>query len=51
MESKIWEISIIELKNNKKRYKVTRKISELSITETKFFEKKEEATKQFEEWL
>lgn len=51
MENK-WEVSIIELEDNiGKKYKVTRKIAELSISETKIFRTKEEARKQLEEWL
>lgn len=32
-------------------YKVTRRMAEMSIAETKFFSSKEEAKRQFEEWL
>ena len=49
--NKVWEVSIVELKANGKKYKVTRKIPELFVSEAKFFETKEEAKKQFEEWL
>jgi len=50
--SKKWEVSIVELKNNgAKKFKVTRRIPELSVAETKFFRTKEEAKKQFDEWL
>ena len=49
---KKWEISIIELKDNKgKKYKVTRRIPELSIAETKVFMSKKTAKKKFNEWL
>lgn len=49
---KKWEVSIIELKNNgDKKFKVTRRIPELSIAETKFFRTKKEAKKQFDGWL
>ena len=49
---KKWEVSIVELKNNgTKKFKVTRRIPELSVAETKFFRTKEEAKKQFGEWL
>ena len=34
-----------------KRYKVTRRIPELSVAETKIFNSKEKAKLQFEEWL
>ncbi len=37
--------------NNTLKYKVTRRIPELSIAETKIFNSKEEAKRQFEEWL
>ena len=46
-----WEVSIIELENGGKNYKVTRIIPNLSVAETKMFKEKEEAKKQFEEWL
>ena len=46
------EISIIEIENDiGKKYKVTRRIPELSISETRVFRSKEEAKKQFDEWL
>lgn len=45
-----WEVSIMELENGRKKYKVTRRIPVLHISETKIFETKEEAKKQFEEW-
>lgn len=49
--SKKWEISIIEFGNNEgKKYKVTRRLPDMSVAETKLFESKEEAKKQFEEW-
>ena len=32
-------------------YKVTRRMSEFSVAETKIFRSKEEAFKQFEQWL
>lgn len=48
---KRWEISIIEFKNHTgKKFKVTRKIPELSIAETKIFRSKKKAIKKFEEW-
>ncbi len=50
-ETKKWEVSIIELRNGGKRYKVTRKIPELSVSETKVFPTKEEALEQFRKWL
>jgi hypothetical protein len=47
-----WEVSMIELEGSEgKQYKVTRRISELSVSETKVFRSKEDAIKQFEEWL
>ena len=46
---KKWEVSIVDLKNNgDKKFKVTRRIPELSVAETKFFRTKEEAKKQFD---
>jgi hypothetical protein len=53
MESSIkWEVTMIELQENgKKKFKVTKRIPYLKVSETKIFESKEEAKKQFEEWL
>ena len=48
---KKWEISITELKDNGKKYKVTRRLPELSVAETKVFKIKKKAIKQFEDWL
>ena len=46
------EFSIIELKENGEiKYKVTKRIPYLSVSETKIFKSKEEAKKQFYEWL
>lgn len=33
------------------KYKVTRRLAEMSVAETKIFHSKEEAKQQFEEWL
>jgi len=49
--NEVWEVSIRELKDNGKKYKVTRRIPELSVSETKLFGSKEDAKTQFEEWL
>lgn len=49
---KKWEVSIIEFQDETgTKYKVTRKVTALSVSETKIFNTKEEAKKQFEEWL
>ena len=45
-----WEVSIIELKDNGSRFKVTRRIPDMKVAETKMFDSKEEAILQFEEW-
>jgi hypothetical protein len=46
------EVSIIKLKyNNIDKYKVTRRLPELTVAETKIFFSKKEALAQFEEWL
>lgn len=51
-ETKKWEISIMEYENHEgKKYKVTRRLPDMSVAETKIFESKEEAKKQFEDWL
>ena len=50
--TKKWEVSIIEFENDVgKKYKVTRRLPYMSVAETKVFKKKEDAKKQFEEWL
>jgi len=47
-----WEVSIIELERDEGVcYKVTRRMFSLCVAETKVFCSKEEAQKQFEEWL
>jgi len=47
-----WEVTMAEFKENgKTKYKVTRRMPELTIAETKIFAIKEQAQKQFEEWL
>ena len=51
MTNKKWEVNIIELKDNGKRYKVTRRIPDMSVSETRIFKSKEKAIKQLEEWL
>lgn len=49
---KKWEVLIIEIENDVgKKYKVTRRVPEMSVAETKVFRSKEEAKKQFDEWL
>ncbi|MBD3355087.1 hypothetical protein GF361_03830 [Candidatus Woesearchaeota archaeon] len=49
---KKWEVSIIEIENTiGKKYKVTKKIPEMSVAETKVFRSKQDAKKQFEAWL
>ena len=46
------EVSIIEFQENgRKKFKVTKRIPSLFVSETKIFESKEEAKKQFDEWL
>ncbi len=49
---KKWEVSMIELENHvSKKYKVTRRLPEMSVAETKVFRTKKKAKNQFEEWL
>ncbi|MBI2557789.1 hypothetical protein HYW20_00560 [Candidatus Woesearchaeota archaeon] len=49
---KRWEISVMEFQNySGKKFKVTRRMSELSVAETKLFKSKKKAKKQFDEWL
>jgi hypothetical protein len=50
--TKKWEISIMQLQNHiGKRYKVTRRLPELSVAETKFYRSKKKAKELFDEWL
>lgn len=50
--TKKWEVSIMEYQDETgTKYKVTRRIPELSVAETKIFNSKEKAKEQFEEWL
>ncbi len=50
--TKKWEISIIELEYpDGKKYKVTRRLPDLSVAETKIFSSKKEAKEQFNKWL
>ena len=47
-----WEVSIIELKlNGKTKYKITKRIPEMSVADTRVFDSKEDAIRQLEEWL
>jgi len=47
-----WEVSIMEYQDETgTKYKVTRRIPELSVAETMVFNSKEKAKIQFEEWL
>ena len=47
-----WEVSIIEFEVGRgKRWKVTRRIPRMSVAETKVFTSKEEALRQYQEWL
>lgn len=50
-EENKWEITIMEIKNSKNRYKLTKRFPEYKISETKVFESKEQAVKQFNEWI
>ena len=46
-----WIVSIMEFRDNGKKFKVTRRIPEMSVSETKLFRTKKKAKKQFDEWL
>ncbi len=49
---KKWEVSISEFQNHKgKKFKVTRKLPEMSVAETKMFTNKKKAKELFDEWL
>ncbi|MDP2909148.1 MAG: hypothetical protein Q8N77_05060 [Nanoarchaeota archaeon] len=50
--TKGWEVSITEFQSKEgKKFKVTRRLPSMSVAETKVFKTKEEAKRQFEEWL
>ncbi len=50
---KKWEVSISEYETSrgKSQWKVTRRLPEMTVAETKVFNSKEEAIRQYEEWL
>ena len=49
---KKWEVSIAEFQEDVGlKYKVTRRLPEMSVAETRVFTNKEEAKKLFDEWL
>lgn len=49
---KTWEVSIMQLETSAGiKFKVTRRMPAFYIAETKIFTSKEEAKKQFDEWL
>lgn len=51
-QGKKWEVSILELEEyREKRFKVIRKIPLELMFESKTFETREEARKQFEDWI
>jgi hypothetical protein len=42
----------MEFQNDEgKKYKVTKRVPEMSVSDTKMFRNKDEAKRQFEEWL
>lgn len=49
---KKWEVSIMEIQDEEGvKFKVTRRLTEMSVAETKVFNSKEEAKRQFDQWL
>lgn len=47
-----WEVSLVIFKEEDRIfYKVTRRMALFSVAETKIFTSKEDALKQFQEWL
>jgi len=51
-QTKKWEISIMEIEDKEgRKYKVTRRLPEMSVAETKIFSSKEKAIMQFNDWL
>lgn len=50
--SEKWVVSLMKLEDEEGvKYKVTRRIPDLSISETKIFKTKQEALEKFNEWL
>ena len=50
--AKKWEVTILKLeKGEKVLYKVTKRVFTLNTAETRIFSSKEEAYKQFHDWL
>ena len=39
------------VENGKPKFKVTKRLPHMSVAETKFFDSKEKAKEQFDEWL
>ncbi|AJF61246.1 TPA: hypothetical protein HA239_01195 [Candidatus Woesearchaeota archaeon] len=49
---KKWEVSISELQEGiDKRFKVTRRLPDMSVAETRIFRDKKKARALFDEWL
>ncbi len=49
---KKWELSFAELENTiGKIFKVTRRMPDMGVAETKMFRSRDEAIRQFNEWL
>jgi hypothetical protein len=46
-----WEVSIMELTDNEKSFKVTRHLADIDVTEVRFFQTKRHALRQFNSWL
>ena len=47
-----WEVSMLKFQDKGGiKFKVTRRFAEMSLSETKIFNSKEEARKQFIDWL
>ena len=51
-QTKKWEVSFAEIENRRgKLFKVTRRLPAMAVAETKVFRSKEQALRQFNEWL
>jgi hypothetical protein len=49
---KKWEVSLLAFRENgRKRFKVTRRLPDLSVSETRIFTDKKKAEQLFDEWL
>ncbi len=51
MAEQTWEVTILELRNDHKTFKVTKRFPAYGISETKFFTSETSAKRQLNHWL